>query len=84
MGHGMPSARGIEWKSDGLSRMKFDQGFDAIPRNPDGTMRIEPLNVPMVEKRVNIPESCSACTLVEGCDASCANGSEQCRARIGV
>lgn len=84
MGHGMPSARGIEWATDGKSRMKFDQGFDNIPRNPDGTMRIEPLIVTAVEQRPNISESCSACTLVNGCDASCANGSEQCRTRIGV
>jgi hypothetical protein len=64
--------------------MRFDQGFDNIPRNPDGTMRIEPLNAPVVEQRKNIPDSCNVCTLKEGCEVECSHGSEQCRARIGV
>jgi hypothetical protein len=81
---GMPSARGQEWRTDGQSKQRFEQGFDAIPRNPDGTMRIEPLVVNPVEYRVRLPENCYACTLKEGCEASCAHGSEQCRARVLV
>jgi hypothetical protein len=81
---GMPSARGLEWRTDGQSRMRFTEGFEKIPRNPDGSMRVNPLNVPTVEQRVNLPESCSVCMLKDDCDTSCSHGSPQCMARIGV
>jgi hypothetical protein len=80
---GMPSARGIEWKGDGHSHERFEYGFDNIPRNPDGTMRIDPLYVPE-PTLPQPPESCQVCTLLDNCDAGCANGSAQCRSRLGI
>lgn len=81
---GIPSARGQEWRTDGQSKQRFERGFDNIPRNLDGSMMVEPYSEPVVEQRPNLPDGCYVCTLKENCDASCAHGSEQCRARVLV
>lgn len=80
---GMPSARGIEWKGDGESHKRFEQGFDNIPRNPDGTWVIEPLSVPD-PTLPRPPEDCQHCSLKENCPAMCAHGSAQCMERLGL
>jgi len=80
---GMPSARGTEWKGDGHSHERFDQGFDNIPRDANGKWIIEPPSKPET-MLPQPPESCQVCVLLENCDASCAYGSAQCRERLGL
>ena len=81
---GMPSARGLEWRTDGKSRKRYDQGFDRIPMDPKTGKMVYALPTttePILQK---LPESCHVCTLLENCEASCAHGSQQCRARLGI
>lgn len=80
---GMPSARGCEFKGH-QAATNFAKGFDNIPRNPDGTMVVDPQHDPKEPEAPRPPESCNACTLIGNCDASCAHGSEQCRRMLGI
>lgn len=36
---GMPSARGLEWRTDGESRKKYDENFDKINMRGDRLVR---------------------------------------------
>ena len=74
---GMPSARGCEFKGP-QAATNFAMGFDNIPRTPDGKMVVDPKHDPKEPEHSKPPESCSSCTLIGNCDASCAHGSEQC------
>lgn len=80
---GMPSARGTEWKGDGHSHERFEQGFDNIPRDANGNMIIEPIRPPEPEVK-RPPQSCGVCWLKDGCEVECAHGSQQCRDRLGI
>jgi hypothetical protein len=62
---GMPSARGVEWKGNGESHSNFQRGFDNIPRNPDGTMIVDPAHDPVVDDEPKYPKSCSECNIRE-------------------
>lgn len=81
---GMPSARGVEWKGRDGSYTNFQKGFENIPRNPDGTMVVDPAHDPVDPEPSKPPRSCNECTLIGNCDASCAHGSEQCRRMLGI
>lgn len=81
---GMPSARGVEWKGREGSHDAFQKGFDNIPRNPDGTMVVDPKRDPDPPAAPKPPKCCNECTLIGNCDASCAHGSEQCRRMLGI
>jgi hypothetical protein len=80
---GMPSARGCEFKGP-MAATNFANGFDNIPRNPDGTMVVDPQHDPKPPEPPKPPEDCNDCTLIGNCDASCALGSEQCRRMLGI
>jgi hypothetical protein len=80
---GMPSARGCEFKGP-QAATNFAKGFDNIPRNPDGSMVVDPKHDPEPMPGPKIPECCNVCTLMGNCDASCAYGSEQCRRMLGL
>jgi hypothetical protein len=81
---GMPSARGIEWKTDGHSHERFEQGFDNVPRDPvTGKWIIEPPRQPEPEVK-RPPESCGVCGLKEDCSVECAHGSQECREKLGI
>ena len=64
MGKGIPSARGCEFKGP-MAAENFAKGFDNIPRNPDGTMVVDPNHDPVVDEKKNYPGSCSVCSIRE-------------------
>lgn len=81
----MPSARGLEWKKlpgDG-AHDRFTENFDKIPRNPDGSMRVESGYVPEVQDP-KPPRSCMECPVLSGCPEGCIRKSDQCRKRVGL
>lgn len=80
---GMPSARGSEMKGND-SLTNYQRGFNNIPRNPDGTMIIDPQHDPKPVEEPKPPRCCNDCTLIGNCDASCALGSEQCKRMLGL
>lgn len=83
---GMPSARGCEWKGryDDESHRKFQEAFDRIPRNPDGTMVNEPPVQAQQAPVKNPPVACSECFFLTDCPTECSHGSEDCRKKLGI
>jgi len=80
---GMPSARGSEMKGKD-SMEHFQKGYEAIPRNPDGTMVIEPPFRVQEAPVKNPPVACNKCFFVMDCPTECSHGSEDCRERLGI
>lgn len=80
---GMPSARGVEFK--GVSAMKrYQEAFDKLPRNPDGTLVYEPTPAASELEPARPPKACNECGFVSECESGCANGSDDCRRKLGL
>jgi hypothetical protein len=83
---GMPSARGCEWKGryDEAAHKKFQEAFEKIPKNPDGTMMVEPTNREFEVSLRKPPTTCNECKMIIHCPTECGHGSEGCRTRLGI
>lgn len=82
---GMPSARGVEWKGRGSGeRKRFQESFERIPRNPDGSMVFEPPAKVQDVPIQNPPSTCNECFFVKDCPTECSLGSIDCRKRLGI
>ena len=85
MKRGMPSARGLEWRKepgDGAFD-RYQENFDRIPRNPDGTMREDSGYIP-VKQDPDVPRSCDECSHRQECPDSCFRRSEACKRTNGL
>jgi len=81
----MPSARGLEWRKepgDGAFD-RYCDNFDKIPRNPDGTMRVESGYVPEPQDP-QPPRSCMECPVLSDCPEGCIRKSDHCMQRNGL
>ena len=82
---GMPSARGLEWRKepgDGAN-IRYAENYDKIPRNPDGSMRVESDYVPVVQDP-SPPRSCMECSVLLDCPEGVIRKSDECRKRVGL